>query len=268
MQNSVRVVIIDEAHKALAKTYNNMLKILCSKGAFLIGLTATPGRSFKEILPNSAFANFFNREIITPDFKKNPIEALRDIGILSKLDHLTIESNYNLLLEGFSDSDDLDFSTKQLKALSENTERNRLIINILKNEVELGHPCLVFTCSIEHSAILTGALKFLGFKADFIDSRLKKTDRERIILDFKNGNSDILLNFGVLTTGFDAPRIKTVVIARPTTSIVLYSQMIGRGLRGSKMGGNNTCRIVDIKDNLQDFGLIENIYNFFNGYWD
>ncbi len=101
-----------------------------------------------------------------------------------------------------------------------------------------------------------------------MNSNQKKTHRRNIIRDFKDEKFDVLLNFGVLTTGFDAPRIKTVIITRPTTSIVLYSQMIGRGLRGKRMGGNETCRIIDIRDNLEDFGPIEDIYDFFNGYWE
>ena len=77
----------------------------------------------------------------------------------------------------------------------------------------------------------------------------------------------MLLNYGILSTGFDATNIRSVIIARPTTSIVLYSQMIGRGLRGPKMGGADECKLIDIKDNISAFGNIEDVYGYFEGYW-
>jgi len=262
------VVIVDEAHKATATTYSNMLDILCKYGAILIGLTATPGRSATDKVDNVELAHYFNKQIIVPNFSKNPILELREMDILATISHSTIESHIDLQIpEERLIYDRLDFSSKQLQLLSINADRNRLIVNIITQQVEKNNPCLVFTCSVEHSVILTGVLKFLGIQAAYVDSRLKKSLRRKIISDFKDGNYEVLLNFGVLTTGFDAPRIQTIVITRPTTSIVLYSQMIGRGLRGEKVGGNKKCRVIDIKDNHQDFGYIEDIYDFFAGYW-
>lgn len=269
LSESCEVIVIDEAHKALAKTYRAMLETITEKEAILIGLTATPGRSAKEILPNSEFSLIFNRKIITPVFDKNPILALREMNVLSKLEHIVLESNAQLYSpEQKIDDEEVDYSQSQLRSLWLNSERNKLIIETIKNEVNSGHPCLVFTCSVEHNVILSSVLNYYGIQSNFVDSNQKKTHRRNIIRDFKDEKFDVLLNFGVLTTGFDAPRIKTVIITRPTTSIVLYSQMIGRGLRGKRMGGNETCRIIDIRDNLEDFGPIEDIYDFFNGYWE
>ena len=65
----------------------------------------------------------------------------------------------------------------------------------------------------------------------------------------------ILVNFGVLTTGFDAPSASAVVIARPTQSLVLFSQMVGRAIRGPRAGGTETCEIVTVVDpSLPGFG--------------
>lgn len=61
----------------------------------------------------------------------------------------------------------------------------------------------------------------------------------------------MLCNYGVLTTGFDAPSVRCVVVARPTVSHVLYEQMIGRGLRGPAFGGTDQCLIIDVDDNIQ-----------------
>ena len=73
---------------------------------------------------------------------------------------------------------------------------------------------------------------------------------------------NILINFGVLTTGFDAPQINTVIIARPTFSIVLYSQMVGRALRGPKNGGNKKNKLITLKDNLMHGNMDELFENF------
>ena len=93
-------------------------------------------------------------------------------------------------------------------------------------------------------------------------------DRANAIASFKDRDNpvNILIHYEVLTTGFDATNIKCVFIARPTQSVVLYSQMLGRGLRGPQMGGNEECLLIDIKDNLQKYN--ESLaFSHFNNYW-
>ena len=88
-----------------------------------------------------------------------------------------------------------------------------------------------------------------------------------LIDKFRNGDLDVLCNYGVLTTGFDAPKTNTVMITRPTISPVLYSQMIGRGLRGKLIGGTEFCKIIDVRDNIGEFGDADNVYRIFEEYW-
>jgi superfamily II DNA or RNA helicase len=83
---------------------------------------------------------------------------------------------------------------------------------------------------------------------------------------FKNGEIQYVVNYGVLTTGFDAPKTENIVICRPTFSEVLYEQIVGRGLRGSKFGGTNKCTIIDFCDNYQRFGD-QQAYNRFREFW-
>ena len=91
-------------------------------------------------------------------------------------------------------------------------------------------------------------------------------ERKNNIKKFKSNQVKILINYDVLTTGFDSTNIRCVLITRPTSSVALYSQMIGRGLRGPKMGGNETCQLIDIKDNLEQYN--ERLaFNHFNKYW-
>lgn len=83
----------------------------------------------------------------------------------------------------------------------------------------------------------------------------------------RRGEIQVLVNFGVLSTGFDAPNVSVVVVTRPTSSIVLYSQMIGRGLRGPAVGGTQECIVVDVRDNAQEYGPIAEVYRHFDRYW-
>ncbi len=90
--------------------------------------------------------------------------------------------------------------------------------------------------------------------------------RRQLIKDFNQGQVNFLCNFGVLTTGFDAPKTECIVICRPTTSVVLYEQIVGRGLRGPKFGGTETCDVIDFADNINRLGP-PLAYFRFNDFW-
>jgi len=261
-------VIIDEAHKSLAPTYKSLLKDL-SKNSTLIGATATPGRN-SDASDNLRLARFFNKNLLTSTFPTNPITYLRQKGILSRLEQHFIETDIDVFLSDFqidNDNFQLESSSKIMSLLANSKERNRIIIESVINEVRNNSPCIVFSCSVAHSLLLSCAFALSGFKARHIDCNMNKGNRRGAINSFKKGEYDILINYGILSTGFDSPRIKTVVITRPTNSIILYSQMIGRGLRGPAIGGSTTCKLIDIKDNFVNYGNVEKVYNFFDDYW-
>ncbi len=75
--------------------------------------------------------------------------------------------------------------------------------------------------------------------------------RRSLIERFRRGELSVLCNYGVLTTGFDAPKVRCVVVARPTASPILYEQMVGRGMRGPEFGGTERCLVIDVNDNIQ-----------------
>ena len=78
----------------------------------------------------------------------------------------------------------------------------------------------------------------------------------------------VLCNYGVLTTGFDAPQTSCAVITRPTDSLVLYSQMVGRVIRGEKAGGNKEADIITVVDtNLQGFGSVADAFFNWEDVW-
>ena len=116
--------------------------------------------------------------------------------------------------------------------------------------------------------MLSAFLTLKGVANSLVHSELSDFERNHAIEQFKDRNSgvDIIINYGVLSTGFDSTNIRCVMITRPTKSVVLYSQMLGRGLRGPMMGGNEECLLVDIEDNLETFDN-EKAFSHFDAYW-
>ena len=115
--------------------------------------------------------------------------------------------------------------------------------------------------------MICSLLKFLDIKAEHVDGSTPRATRENIISKFKMQEINVLCNYEVLSTGFDAPKVDCVFLARPTASVVLYSQMIGRGLRGPAIGGKESCLIVNVKDNFLNLPSIDKMYQVFEDYW-
>jgi len=263
----ISIVVIDEAHKVLAPTYRKAIDTIRKSNKIIcIGVTATPGRHSDDIKQNKDFTSFFEKTLLTPDLGDEPIRTLQKLGILAKLKRTIVHTNYELPIVVDAD-DESDYSDKILRNIALSSDRNRVIIQTICEQVQKGNPTIVFSCSIEHSALLCAGLALNGIRASLVDHTLSKGSRRKIIEEFTDGGIDVLINYGILSTGFDAPRIKTVVIARPTKSVILYSQMIGRGLRGLKVGGNMDCNLIDLIDNYKKHGDVEQIYGCFSEYW-
>ena len=161
-----------------------------------------------------------------------------------------------------------DFPKGFLNTVASSNVRNLEIMNKLLLSCREGRRILFFSCNVKHSKFITSLLTYFGIKAAHVDGGTAKHRREYVIESFRNGDLQVLCNYGVLTTGFDAPNTDEVFISRPTNSVVLYSQMIGRGLRGPTIGGTERCRISDVKDNITGFGDQVRVYHWFEEFWD
>ena len=126
----------------------------------------------------------------------------------------------------------------------EDDQRNLRIIQRLYELVDTHSRILVFAASVDNALLLASVCRGVGLKADAVTGKTDANAREHVIRRFKRsgGPHRVLINFGVLTTGFDAPTASAALIARPTKSLVLYSQMIGRVIRGPRAGGDRTLR--------------------------
>jgi DNA repair protein RadD len=265
-------MIIDEAHHAVAPMYRNLLKKaeeICGPDLFPIcGLTATPGRSFGETI---RLVDQFQAYLVKPElpgkYMDDPILYFREKGYLSKPIHKIYDSGREFVVdeENF-ELENEDFNTEFLNILANDEKRNLQIIKRLL-EIPKGKPTLVYACTVDHADFLASVLNILGRKSASISAKTKKASRRMYIESFKRGEIEFLFNYGVLTTGFDAPRTEYIVICRPTTSVVLYEQIVGRGLRGPRFGGTEECVIIDFADNLLRLGK-PLAYQRFEQFWE
>jgi DNA repair protein RadD len=267
----VGLVIVDEAHKVIAPTYKAVTKALIGKGTMCVGLTATPGRSAINLDENKELADFFFEKIVTfSSGDTPPVQFLRNKGVLAHADYDQLLTNLDFELtekERKHLEDFFDFPPGLLKRMGSNSVRNAEIVKRLQVEANQGACVLFFACSLEHSKFICSTLNFLGISAAHIDGSTPRERRKHLVEGYRTGAIQVLCNYGVLATGFDAPRTDVVFISRPTASVVLYSQMIGRGLRGPAVGGTDHCKVIDVRDNIKGFSDQNSVYAYFDGYW-
>ncbi len=300
LKQDCRLVVFDEAHKAAAKQTKKVIEGFMRmpegyENRALIGLTATPGRTTEDSYDNNLLTNMFGNKLIHIDSdilnqinlgrlkalntvaEDNIIKYFQERRILAKMrpQKLTYQQDFtdeelktlsSVLRDlGF---DDKEYTSDQLKVLARNKERNMAIMRKLRELNLEKRPTIVFACSVDHAKILAAMLTLEGIPNSLVLGYMDPMDRKKAIDTFKDRNSgvDIIINYEVLTTGFDSKNIQCVFITRPTKSIVLYSQMLGRGLRGPLMGGNEECTLIDIDDNLKAFDN-ETAFSYFNDYW-
>ena len=130
---------------------------------------------------------------------------------------------------------------------------------------------IVFASSKDNAIAISDLLNIMDIKAASITNETDINLRRQSIKDYKSEKSDlnILVNYDVLTTGFDAPKTKIAIITRPTTSIVLYHQMIGRAVRGKKANGNKSCKILTVADTyLPGYKDLADSFYFWEDIWN
>ena len=278
IRSTCKLLIVDEAHQSIAPTYKDAIELFSNINSKIIGLTATPGRHHINSDPENTvkLSEFYNNNKINivddlGNPLNDPIKYLTDKGVLSDIIHYSLNSQTSIVLtesERRHIEKLLDIPSSVLKKLGEDANRTNLIVtNALKLTQEQNMPTIIFAPSKESAVEISTMMKLRGCKSKAITGETNKYERREAIDQYKNNELMALVNFGVLTTGFDAPNTKAVIIARPTTSVVLYSQMIGRGLRGPLMGGNEACHLVDVIDNIQNMPDVSDAFKYFDEYY-
>ena len=203
-----------------------------------------------------------------------PSSAYTEEGYLAAVNFslLNVEPGLQLSAEDIAEiSTALDIPDELAARLGEDGQRNlRIVQRLLK--LSDGHQrILVFAASVNNALLLASICRGMGLKADAVTGNTDADERARVIRRFKQsgGPHRILINFGVLTTGFDAPAASAALIARPTKSLVLYSQMVGRVIRGPQAGGTERCEVVTVVDTtLPGFGDIAEAFMNWEDVWN
>ena len=270
------MVVFDEAHQAVATTYKDIVETVITRNPRtpLLGLSATPGRTWGNPEVDEAVAELFCGNKVMIDFgDANPIKRLTDEGYLSAVEFslLNVEPGLKLSEEDLADiSKALDIPNSLAARLGEDQQRNLRIVQRLLELIDTHSRILVFAASVDNALLLASICRGIGLKADVVTGKTETYERGRIIQRFKRtgGHPRVLINYGVLTTGFDAPGASAALIARPTKSLVLYSQMVGRVIRGPKAGGNKHCEVVTVVDTiLPGFGDVAEAFMNWEDVW-
>lgn len=257
LASKTTLIIIDEAHQAIAPTYSTVLNALEStnRDTTLIGLTATPGRSSLANEEDERLADFFFRQKVTLEIpaSANPINSLVDQGYLARPTFEKLDHDGHLSLthaERHRITSELDIPPAILHRLAGDEQRNLKLLVRLQDLTHRHSRIICFAATVDHARLLATVLQARGTEAYAITGTTPADERKRILTVFNSESTNpiILCNYGVLTTGFDAPKTSCAVIARPTKSVVLFSQMVGRAIRGPRAGGNTSATIVTVID--------------------
>lgn len=278
LADKASLTIIDEAHIAAAPTYREIVSGLYEKrkNNRLLGLTATPGRTWSDIEEDKRLSRIFHDQKVmleVPGFA-NPVSYLIEKGFLARPHFRLLNAEPGLRL---TDADreqiakNYEITDEALERLGEDPARNFKILAAVEDLFARHRRIIVFAPSVASAQTLAAVLLARGKNASYVTGEMATSERRRAIETFKSNRPEpiALCNFGVLTTGFDAPKTSAAIIARPTLSLVLYSQMVGRATRGPAAGGNETAEIVTVVDpELPGFGRIEDAFRNWEDVWD
>lgn len=254
--NDFQNVIVDECHLVNAKG-GMYQKFLYENNKKVLGLTATPYRLSSDRFGGSIL-KFLTRtrpRIFHELISFVQIDELSREGFLSKLEYVPIKAIEIDQLK--INSTGADFTDESLRNHLRKINFSDKLIDVIRllNNKKQKH-ILVFTKFVDDAKSLIEVLKD-EIKCAYVSAETPKKERELILNDFKSGKTKVVANVGILTTGFDFPELDTIVLSRPTMSLGLYYQMVGRGLRPHT--NKQKCIVVDMCETYQRFGKIEDL---------
>ena len=247
-----QAIVVDECHLVNAKAgqYKNFIERL---GVPAIGLTATPYRmavTFRGAVVEAKFLHRTKPRIFDHMGYVVQNNDLHRDGYLSKIIYYERDDYdpYAIALN----STGLNYNDAALAAYNRLTGLCKKAVDTIVGNYDACRHFLNFVSSIEESKEIEELLHKSGIAVAHVDGTTPKKERERILAEFKSGRLKVVTNVGVLTTGFDFPALDGIVLARPTMSLPLYYQMVGRGVR--QIEGKEACRVFDLCRNVERFG--------------
>jgi len=251
-----KYVIIDECHLVNSKNSESMYNsFLSNLNCRVLGLTATPYRLSTDQFGGSIL-KFITRtrpRIFSEMIYYVQISELSKAGYLAKMDYYQVDIVDTSKLQ--INSTGADYTDKSVQKHYSDIDFNLKLKEIIERLIKAGRKnILVFTRFVAEAEELSDYFNGL---AEMVSGETPKRERERILNEFKSGEIKIVTNVGVLTTGFDFPELETIVLARPTMSLALYYQMIGRAMRPHE--NKSSAWIIDLCQTYKRFGRVESL---------
>lgn len=242
------LIIVDEAHLSMAASYRKYIE--AHPKAICIGLTATPCR-----LDGKPLGDIWG-DIVCPV----SVLELIDLGFLVPVEYWGAPSG------GWVSMDGVGVQAGEYKAeqMFERYDKPVLYsgcvekwVKIMKNGRKGIQRTIVFCVNRKHSEKTCQAFKDAGVSAEYLDGDSSESERQYVMDRFRRGQVEVLTNVGLFTEGLDVPEVTCIILNRATKSTALYMQMIGRGLRPADWVGKNSCTVIDLGQNIQEHGQIE-----------
>lgn len=236
-------IIIDEAHHAVSDTYMKICRQFPE--AKILGVTATPCR-----LTGDALRKLFGVLVVS-----QPITKFIEQNYLSPYSYYSIKPDSQVQIELDSISHfnvDGDYSEADMMRV---IDTKKVRANIIKayQKYAAGKKGIIYTINQQHNKSICEAFEGIGVKIKAIDSKTPEKERKTTVAQFKAGKIDIICNVNIFSEGFDCPDIEFIQLARPTCSLAMYLQQVGRGLRPHPLGISAT--ILDNVGSYNKFGL-------------
>ena len=245
IRSKTDILIIDEAHFSLARTYEDLISNIKnnSKGIKIIGLTATPLRA-----DDNEFANlrqFFNNQLIQIKVPngESALSFLQQNQYLAELETEYLRINQNLIRH-------------------DSRELNQLIVEKILASVGQGKQIILFALSKDHAISLDIIFKINQIKSECIIGETHPNLRQDYFKSFKDREINVLINYDILSTGIDLPKVDELFIIRKFNQYSTAMQVLGRALRGEKNGGNPRNKIVSLIDNEKIINNPADLFEF------
>ena len=263
-----QILVFDEAHRSITSTSIQVMQELGltrwqrPDEPFLLGLTATPYRGHSEEETNRLVNRYGRNRLDSGAFASNDpedvIRELQSMRVLAEAHHNTIEGGtFSLSYEELRQLAETPWLPESVeRRIGNDADRTQRIVDAYWEHIYLvdpDWPTLIFATSVEHSQVVAALLSSRNVKARAVSANTDSATRRRVVDEFRAGDVKALVNYGIFREGFNAPKTRAIIVARPVYSPNLYFQMIGRGLRGVKNGGNDQCLILNVEDNIENF---------------
>lgn len=263
-----KYVLIDECHGVNPKNLEGMLTsfLKAINCQHVCGLTATPYRIDKLWtrdkwggLTATASLKMINRISRKPFFKKiiYKIETAELIqqGYLCPIEYYNEPTQLDELVVNTTGA---DFTTASMEKYWNQKRLSRIVSAVLYSEKN-NQRTLIFCSSLRQANNAMMMVKSRGVEAVMVSGTTPLKERERLIADYRAGKIKHMFNVGVFTTGFDVPELDCIVLARPTFSLALYYQMVGRGVRIDPQHPNKVLQVYDLVGVVERLGRVETV---------